>query len=118
MPLPTEPPDPNHPILADAWDYRIVGLCFYRTLDGSEESYLDLTVQKGAVVRRLRFFNPQDIRIEEGFPQSCGLSVIDVRARGMEGVRVQVTDFEAHGGGVRFWARDVTDLDKTDHRLT
>ena len=89
-----------------------MGLAFRRQLDRSEEAYLDLTLQKGLEVRRLRFFSPQDIRLEEGFPESPGLYITDVSGRGMEGIRIRVDDFEAGGGGLGFWARDVIDLDR------
>ncbi len=74
-----------------------------------------MTLRKERVVRRLRFFSPRKIEIERGFPlPTGGMYFSDVRARGMEGLGVRVGDFEASPGSVRFWARDVIDLDKTE----
>ena len=110
--MPSERKDPDLPILDRPWDYSIVGLVFFRALDSSEESYLDLTLQRGSDTRRFRFFSPQGIRLEDGFPASPGLCFLDVSRRGMEGIRVRVDDFEAGGGGLHFWARNVIDLDE------
>jgi hypothetical protein len=109
--MPSERQDPDLPILDHPWEYSIVGLVFHRTLDSSTEAYLDLTLQRASDTRRFRFFSPQNIRLEDGFPESPGLCFLDVSRRGMEGIRVHVDDFEAGGGGLRFWARDVVDLD-------
>jgi hypothetical protein len=104
--------DPDHPIIEHPWKYSIVGLAFFRTLDNTEEAYIDLTLQSGSIIRRLRFFSPQDIYFENGFPESPGLCIRDVSKRGMENLRIQVDDFEAGPGGIHFWARDVVDLDE------
>lgn len=80
-------------------------------MDPSGEAYLDLTLQKGPEVRRLRFLNPQSLRIEKGFPESPGLFIADISGRQLEGLRIEVGDFENGGGGIYFWAKDVVDLD-------
>ena len=103
--------DPDHPIIERPFEYRVVGFFFHRTLDDSEEAYLDLSLQREQVVRRLRFFSPRDISIEEGFPHGAGMYIADVRQRGLDGLGVQVGDFEASGDAIRFWARTVIDLD-------
>ena len=104
--------DLDHPILEKPWEYSIVGVDFRRTLDNSAESFIDLVLERDSVIRRLRFFRPVDIRLDEGFPASPGLCILDVSTHGLEGIRVRVEDFEASGGGLRFWARDVVDLDE------
>ena len=88
-----------------------MGFCYHRTLDASEEAYVDLTLQDGGRVRRLRFLAPQTISIGEGFPNGLGMYIADVRHRGLEGLNVRVDDYEASGGEIRFWARTVIDLD-------
>jgi hypothetical protein len=60
----------------------------------------------------LQFYWPRDLEIERGFPiHTCGMEILDVSARQMEGVGVRVQDFEACRGAVTFWASDVVDLD-------
>jgi hypothetical protein len=104
--------DPEHPILPRAWEYEVLGFNLQRADDPPR---LDLTLRRRSdgIVRRLRFLYPQDIFIERGFtgfPE--GLLILDVRGRGLEGLSVQVTDFEgASVGAIGFWARDVIDLD-------
>ena len=104
-------PDPLHPIIERAWEYRITGLNFQIPLDESPP-FLDLTLRKDQVVRQLRFFHPRDLSIEPGFPTPThGMLISDVRARQMEGIGVRVHDFEATTGSVCFWASDVVELD-------
>jgi hypothetical protein len=104
--------DPYHPIGDRPWEYELVGLSYYRALGREAESYLDLTLQKGDTIRRLRFLGPQDLQITAGFPYSGGLCILDVSGRGLEGLKVRVYNFEPLGGCPTFWARAVIDLDK------
>lgn len=106
--------DPAHPILDRPFEYEITGFSYLRPDDGTEP-YIDLILRKKHVVRRLRFFSPQEIEIENGFPlPTGGMYFSDVSARGLEGLGVRVSDFEASSGRVQFWARAVIDLDATD----
>ena len=104
--------DPFHPIIQNPHEYEIQELHWKRSTTDSEE-YIDLTLQKESIVRRVRFFEPRDICIEKGFPVSTnGMEILDVRKRGMEGIGVRLGDFEASNGSITFWAREVVDLDK------
>jgi hypothetical protein len=106
-----EQKDPDHPILERPWEYEIIGFSYIRPEDWSEP-YIDLTLKKGEFVCRLRFFSPREIEIEKGFPiPTHGMYFSDVRARGLEGLGVRVSDFEDSQGSVTFWARDVIKLD-------
>ena len=103
--------DPYHPIIDRPWDYEIVLLGWSRETE-TDPSFLDLTLRKGTVLRRLRFAEPQEIEIEKGFSvKTGGLYIADVKHRGLDGITVRVSDFEASPGAIRFWARDVIDLD-------
>jgi len=105
---------PHHPILDRPWEYEVVGFNFQRSLILETEPYIDLTLQSGSAVRRLRFYGPKDIQIESGFPEwTGGLVILDVTSRGMEGIGIRVDDFEASRGSVTFWARTVVDLDSS-----
>jgi hypothetical protein len=105
--------DPDHSILSAPWKYRVVGFSFVEPHDG--EPYVDLVLRKDDLVRRLRFPGPREIEIEKGFPSpTWGICIRDVRARGMEGIGVRLTDFEASPGRVSLWARTVIDLDAED----
>ena len=105
--------DPDHPIIQRAHEYRIRGLRYETGADG-QEPFVELHLQRGDEIRRLRFWSPQKFRIEEGFPEPIGGMVIkDVSARQLEGLRVQVADFEAIEGVITFWARDVVDVEDT-----
>jgi hypothetical protein len=98
----------DHPILPRAWEYRIVGLRLELNPIETDEPYLDLTLRKGEEVCRLRFWSPVDLEVERGGPSmTWGLVIRDARTRGMEGIGVQVDDFEGSNGAVRFAARDV-----------
>ncbi len=103
--------DPQHTIIDRPHEFRIGTLHYHVGLDG-QESHLDLHLHRGDEVRRLRFYSPQDIEIEKGFPlPTGGMVILDVTGRQMEGLRVRVADFEASWGSITYWAREVVDLD-------
>ena len=100
-----------HPILERSWEYEIISFCFNRSLDEEFETFLDLKLSNGNDVRHLRFFSPQDIEIENGFPiKTGGFSIYDVSNRGLENLNVRVDDFEASRGAIYFWARKVEEI--------
>ena len=100
--------DPDHAILNRPWEYELIEFC-YRKLDDSEP-YLDLLFRKGKERRKLRFYSPQSIRINAGFPSTAGLAILDVRNRQLDGLGVQVTNYEAGSGPPEFWARAVEEI--------
>src|SRR5262245_13977601 len=100
--------DPEHAILPEAWKWEIVGLRVELDPVDEVEPYLDLTVRRGGERRVLRFWSPRALRIEEGGPRMThGMTILDVHARGLDGIGVRVDDFEASSGSVRFTARSV-----------
>jgi len=101
--------DPDHPILDRPWTWQIVSLQFQVAQDGAE-SFIDLELRRAAEHRRLRFWSPQDLQVEKGFPAAPGLVILDVTRRGLDRLNVHVDDFEGGPGGIRFWARTVQDI--------
>lgn len=99
----------DHPILRQPWTYDVVEFYFLAATDDTE-AYLDLSLRRSTELRRLRFFSPQDICLERGFPNCPGLFISDVSTSQLENIRVQVGDFEAGPGGMSFWARHVIEL--------
>ena len=101
--------DPDHPIIDRPHEFRIGTLHLHVGLDG-QEPYLDLHLHRRDEERRLRFYSPQDLEIEKGFPEPThGMRILDVSGRQLEGLRVRVADFEASWGSITFWAKDVVD---------
>lgn len=102
--------DPDHPVLPQAWKHELVGFHY----DGlAEEPFLDLVLRHAetSVVRRLRFLSPTELRI--GQPHmNWGLALRDVRARQMEGVGVEVYNFENSQAPIEFFARDVAEVEE------
>ena len=97
-----------HPILTDPHLYSIVGFNFQKDPWGVESSYIELTLMKGNSVIKLKFIDPTDVWIERGFPQkTSGLSILDVSSRQIQGVSIEVTDFESNYGEIHFFAKDV-----------
>ena len=108
-------PDPDHPIIEKPWEYQIIDFHCHYDQEDWEKSYTDISLAKDTVIRRLRFWSPRDLKIEEGFPMPTGgMQIQDVRSRQMEGIGVRVGDFEASWGAVTFWAADVEDLDENE----
>ena len=101
--------DPDHAIIEMPFRFAVVGFNFQRPRDA--ESYIDLTLRRDEEKRRLRFFSPQRIELEEGFRNCPELEIKDLSGNQLDGLDVRVGDFEASFGAMRFWARDVIDLD-------
>jgi hypothetical protein len=100
-----------HPILDKAWEYTIVGLRLEREPVDGQEPFLDLTLRSGDQRRCLRFWSPAELEIEKGGPiYTGGLILLDIRARGLDGIGVQVDDMEGSRGAVRFVARLVEEI--------
>ncbi len=104
-------PDPDHPIIDKPWEYQVVDFHYHVNQEDWAKSYIDMTLAKDASRRRLRFWSPQSLKIEEGFPMPTGgMEIHDVRHRQMQGIGIRVGDFEASQGAVTFWASDVEDV--------
>jgi hypothetical protein len=102
----------DHPIIERPWEFEVVELLFTHDPGDCRSARIDLTLQNGSHVRRLRFTGVQSPTIEEGFPRPThGLTILDVSNWQLDGLKVRVTDHEASTGAIRFWARDVTDRD-------
>ncbi len=107
--------DPEHPILAKAWEFEVVGVRLDREPIDGGEPFLDLTLRRGDERRYLRFWSPVDLEIERGGPaMTGGLIIKDVRARQLDGLGVQVDDSEASRGAIRFYARSVEAVREPD----
>jgi hypothetical protein len=103
--------DPYHSILERSWEYEVFTFSFYQWANGESEPFIDLTLKRDEEFRYFRFYSPRDLEIEKGFPNKTGgFCILDVSARGMEGLNVRVDDFEASWGAIRFWAREVIEM--------
>jgi hypothetical protein len=109
----THDDSPDHEIIENPWEYRIVRLDYQRDPDKPCDAFLDLTFSKAESVRRLRFLRPKNLLIGEGFPDhTAGLVILDISNRQLEGLRVEVANFE-NSPGITFYAAEVLDLDAT-----
>lgn len=99
-----------HPILARPHEFSIIGL----SIDADPESplgpTLDLTLKRGQEIRRLRFRGVRELTIDNGFPNSSGLQILDVRHRQLDAIGVRVSNSEPIGGCPLFWALDVAEI--------
>jgi hypothetical protein len=103
--------DPHHPILECSWEYEVFTFSFHQFMYEESEPFIDLTLKRGDELRSFRFYSPQDLEIEKGFPRKTGgFCIFDVSSRGMEGLKVRVDDAEASWGAIRFWAREVIEI--------
>lgn len=111
--------DPDHPIIDRPFEYGIESVHIEAMPQSGGEPYLDLILRRGDVRRHLRFHSPQDIEIEGSgcFPQATrGMQILDVSGRQLDGLAIQVSDFEATLGAIKFSARDVVDVDDVNSR--
>ena len=99
----------DHPILERAFEYEIIGFNFQKDLKNEIESYIDIALQKGEVIRRLRFLSPINIKVEKNFAMTWGFCILDGSDKFLYH-KVEVCDFE--NDSISFRARKVIDLDK------
>jgi hypothetical protein len=103
--------DLDHSIIERPWEFDIDLVSYHNNPVDDRHSYVDLTLRREKIVRRLRFLGPRDFQIERGFPTPTrGMCILDVRHRQLEGMGVRVANFEASVGAITFWAREVIDL--------
>jgi hypothetical protein len=103
--------DPDHPVLADPFRWDLLEFAYRRDLTDWRESYIDMTFERGGIVKRLRFYAPRDLELSRGLPNASGMCILDVSGRQLEGVGVRVSNFEQSYGAPCFWAARVVDLD-------
>jgi hypothetical protein len=58
------------------------------------------------------FFGVENLSIKDGFPHERGLTILDISKRGLDGLKVLVTDVESSHGELEFWAREVVNLNE------
>ena len=102
----------DHKIIDAPFKYKVVDFHYHRSMDDPYDRWIDMTLQKGDEIRRLRFIRPVKLSIEKGFPECPGLYIADLSKDGLEDIKVRVGDFEAGDGGISFWAASVLDLEK------
>ena len=103
---------PDHPIIDEPWTYEVVALLFQRRVDDLIEPYIDLTLQFGDKIRRLRFLGALNLEVQSSFPYSySGLEILDVSYLKLDYAKVRVDGYEGYGT-IRFWAREVVDVDQ------
>ena len=99
-----------HSIIDQLGAYKIIGLNCQYDFGDFRNSYIDMRLQKGVTIRRLRFQSPFDLKIQPHFPSCSGLEILDISGRQWELATVQVRDFEQEQA-ISFYAADVKDLD-------
>jgi hypothetical protein len=103
--------DPQHAILETPWHYDIESVSVDALPRDGGEPRLDLRLSLDGEIVELRFWSPREVQI--GWPLTTGgLEILDLSERGMEKVGVEVADFEASPGGLRFYARAVERLSR------
>jgi len=100
-----------HPIVKSPHLYDI-DFFSYKFIDtDNSKSYIDLHLKKGSELIQLRFWGPQDLEIEKGFPWATGgMFIEDIKSHGLESLGIYVGDFEASNGSITFWANNVEPL--------
>lgn len=76
--------DPDHPILTEPFRWELLEFAYRRDLDDSGQSYVDMVFARDGQRRRLRFYDPRDVEISRGLPNSGGMCITDVRGRQLD----------------------------------
>lgn len=101
----------QHPIVDRPWEFRIVKFVFDSQSTDFSERFIELWLQKGMGVRKLKFFYPTQLMIEEGFPNPThGMEILDIENQQMENINIRVSDFESSWGRLTFYAKSVEEI--------
>jgi hypothetical protein len=103
--------DPDHPILNDPYSWELLEFTYRRDPTDGVHSHIDMVFLRGGETCRLRFYNPQQIEMSAGVPNSFGMCILDVSQRQLQGIGVRVANFEESNGAPTFWAERVVNLD-------
>jgi hypothetical protein len=103
--------DPDHQIIDAPWSWELREFVYRSDRTDWRASYIDMTLERGGCVRRLRFSAPRDLEMSRGLPNCDGMCILDVSGRQMEGISVRVANFEESYGAPTFWAASVVDTD-------
>ncbi|MCK5944792.1 MAG: hypothetical protein KAI24_22580 [Planctomycetes bacterium] len=107
------PADSEHSILPGAFRYDLERIDWHPRFTLGE-GFIDLVFRRGDERRRLRFMDPSQVQIDQGFNGQCsGMVINDISRRGWEGVRIEVVNFE-QDPGITFYASGVVDLDRQE----
>ena len=99
--------DPDHPIIDFPFMWEISEWSFHRDLADFSSSYIDIVFEREGQRKRLRFLGPQELTMK-GLPWGFGTYILDITARQLEGIRVEVGNFEH--ANVRFLAARVVEV--------
>lgn len=104
---------PHHSILEAPHKYDIVEFRYFVDRNEPAQSFIDLSLEKDDAVVSLRFWKPVNLIIEQGFPNATGGMVFyDVSSFSLEGIGVEVADFESSHGSITFSAKNVERIEK------
>lgn len=97
-----------HPILAAPHKYDIVDFRYSIDRQEPSQSFIDLALAKDGELVSLRFWQPINLVVEQGFPAATrGMVFYDVSMYHLENIGVEVADFEATHGAITFSAKSV-----------
>lgn len=97
-----------HSVLSGSHEYELGEFRYHVDKEDPSESFIDMVLRKNTESVTLRFWQPINLKIEEGFPQSThGMVFYDLSEDGLENIGVQVADFESSWGSVTFSAKRV-----------
>ena len=100
-----------HPVIDGPHRYDIVAFAYHVDAIDPLQSSIDMTLQRGLDIVRLRFLGPRQLAIEPGFPVATrGMVFYDRSDDGLKDIGVEVADFEGSHGSITFFAAAVIRL--------
>jgi hypothetical protein len=96
--------EPNHPIVDEPWRFCIIRIEYFIG-QRPDESYIDLTLQEGISMQKLRFLRPRQVRIDDVF--EARIEIVDIRERRWENLNLWITGYADSDAGIEFYAKDV-----------
>ena len=102
--------DKIHSIIDKPHTYDLIDLHWHLNQDDFSSTYIDLTLNKEGVIKKLRFDLPVQINIGDGFSGNiCGMEILDITSQQLDRIGVEVRNFE-QDAGITFKANKVIEI--------
>ena len=101
----------NHPIIDKPFTYELISIYWHLNQEDFSSTYIDLHLKKGAKIIKLRFYQPVQVKIGDGFDGNiCGMLINDISSQQLDRLKVEVVNFE-QDPGITFKANTVEEID-------
>ncbi len=95
-----------HPVISYPHQYIVVHLSWNLDPEDYRNNYLDIHFKKREELVKIRFIQPVQLNIEDGFYGNiCGMEILDISKYQLDSINIEVRNSE-QDAGITFKAKD------------